>query len=125
MKKELTEQEIVKSLVASFKKLFSDVKFPKSVWKEMEALSPDEIRDIINENMLMALSMELEKEVSKSGNMGKQTKKAKKLDNDTRTWTIGAVVPFSNFKYVSCDDEEFRKCFALTNLRPIENRGKN
>jgi hypothetical protein len=41
-------------------------------------------------------------------------------DNDQSTWTwqIDHVVPHSTFKYSSMEDEEFKKCWSLENLRP-------
>ena len=41
-------------------------------------------------------------------------------DNDPSTWTwqIDHIIPQSHFKYTSMDSEEFRRCWALENLRP-------
>lgn len=41
-------------------------------------------------------------------------------DNDQSTWTwqIDHIIPHSTFKYISMEDEEFKKCWALENLRP-------
>jgi hypothetical protein len=41
-------------------------------------------------------------------------------DNDQSTWTwqLDHIIPQSTFKYNSMDCEEFRKCWALSNLRP-------
>jgi|SRR5271166_5808751 len=41
-------------------------------------------------------------------------------DNDMATWTwqLDHVVPHSKFKYTTMDCEEFRACWALSNLRP-------
>ena len=35
------------------------------------------------------------------------------------TWAIDHIVPQSSFCYESYNDEEFKKCFALSNLRPL------
>lgn len=42
-------------------------------------------------------------------------------DNDQSTWTwqIDHIIPHSTFQYTSMDDESFRQCWALTNLRPL------
>jgi hypothetical protein len=42
-------------------------------------------------------------------------------DNDPSTWTwqIDHIIPHSTFHYTSMDDEEFHKCWALSNLRPL------
>lgn len=42
-------------------------------------------------------------------------------DNDPTTWKwqIDHIVPHSSFGYTSMDSEEFRKCWALENLRPL------
>jgi hypothetical protein len=42
-------------------------------------------------------------------------------DNDPSTWTwqIDHIIPHSEFKYESMKDEEFKKCWALSNLRPL------
>lgn len=41
-------------------------------------------------------------------------------DNDPNTWTwqLDHIIPHSEFKYTSTEDEEFKKCWALNNLRP-------
>ena len=41
-------------------------------------------------------------------------------DNDFYTWKwqIDHIVPHSQFKYVSMEDQSFRDCWALSNLRP-------
>lgn len=41
-------------------------------------------------------------------------------DNDSSTWTwqIDHIIPHSTFKYTSMEDERFKKCWALENLRP-------
>jgi hypothetical protein len=45
-------------------------------------------------------------------------------DNDITTWTwqIDHITPHSLFKYTSMDDEEFKKCWALENLRPLNSK---
>ena len=41
-------------------------------------------------------------------------------DNDPSTWkwNIDHIIPQSCFKYKSMEDEEFKRCWALENLRP-------
>jgi hypothetical protein len=41
-------------------------------------------------------------------------------DNDDGTWfwQIDHIIPHSTFQYSSMEDDEFRKCWALENLRP-------
>ena len=43
------------------------------------------------------------------------------VDSDVSTWKwqIDHIIPHSRFKYCSMDSEEFRQCWALTNLRPL------
>jgi len=45
-------------------------------------------------------------------------------DNDVNTWTwhIDHIVPKSTFIYSSMGDEEFKKCWALENLRPYSSK---
>jgi len=45
-------------------------------------------------------------------------------DNDQSTWTwqLDHIIPQSRFKYSSMNDEEFRKCWALDNLRPYPSK---
>jgi len=45
-------------------------------------------------------------------------------DNDQSTWTwqIDHIIPHSTFKYTSMEDEEFKKCWALSNLRPLSSK---
>lgn len=42
-------------------------------------------------------------------------------DNDTSTWTwqIDHIIPHSTFYYTSMKDDNFKKCWALNNLRPL------
>jgi len=41
-------------------------------------------------------------------------------DNDSTTWTwnIDHIIPHSTFKYISMEDQSFKECWSLTNLRP-------
>lgn len=45
-------------------------------------------------------------------------------DNNTSTWTwnIDHIVPHSTFKYSSMEDDDFKKCWALSNLRPLSSK---
>lgn len=45
-------------------------------------------------------------------------------DNDISTWTwqIDHIIPHSKFKYVSMNDENFKKCWKLNNLRPLSSK---
>lgn len=47
--------------------------------------------------------------------------KNKWIDGDSSTWTwqLDHIVPHSKFKYISMDSVEFKKCWALENLRPL------
>lgn len=42
-------------------------------------------------------------------------------DNDRNTWTwqIDHIIPQSDLPYISMEDENFKKCWALNNLRPL------
>lgn len=42
-------------------------------------------------------------------------------DNDQSTWTwqIDHIIPHSTFHYETMDCDEFRECWALSNLRPL------
>jgi len=42
-------------------------------------------------------------------------------DNDPTTWTwqIDHIIPQAKLPYTSMDDENFKKCWALENLRPL------
>lgn len=48
-------------------------------------------------------------------------------DNDLSTWVwqLDHIIPQSTFKYISMDCEEFRKCWALENLRPYSAKQNN
>ncbi len=48
-------------------------------------------------------------------------------DNDISTWTwqIDHVIPHSDFQYSSMEDEEFKKCWSLENLRPLSSKTNN
>lgn len=46
------------------------------------------------------------------------------VDNDQSTWTwqVDHIIPLSKFTYHSIEDEEFKKCWALSNLRPLSSK---
>jgi len=41
-------------------------------------------------------------------------------DPNRKTWQIDHIKPHSSFHYENMDCEEFKKCWALSNLRPLE-----
>ncbi len=41
-------------------------------------------------------------------------------DNYATYWTIDHIIPISAFKFESYSDDSFKKCWALTNLQPLE-----
>jgi hypothetical protein len=43
------------------------------------------------------------------------------IDNDTATWvwSLDHIVPQSDLSYTSMEDDNFKKCWALENLRPL------
>lgn len=43
---------------------------------------------------------------------------SKTFDSNPK-WQIDHIIPASTFVYSSTDDEEFKKCWALSNLRPL------
>ncbi len=44
--------------------------------------------------------------------------------NNYGEWEIDHIKPISSFSFTSVEDEDFRKCWALNNLRPLE-KSKN
>ena len=40
------------------------------------------------------------------------------LDTSTWRWQIDHIIPHSEFPYSSMQDENFKKCWSLNNLRP-------
>lgn len=40
-------------------------------------------------------------------------------DPNTWTWQIDHIIPHSTFKYTSMEDDNFKKCWSLDNLRPL------
>jgi hypothetical protein len=43
-----------------------------------------------------------------------------KYNPNRRTWQIDHIKPHSGFHYTDMDCEEFRQCWSLSNLRPLE-----
>lgn len=41
-------------------------------------------------------------------------------DNYGIYWHVDHIIPHSSFKYSDMDDDEFRRCWCLSNLRPLE-----
>jgi hypothetical protein len=42
------------------------------------------------------------------------------ISNNKRTWQIDHIIPQSLLPYISMEEENFQKCWALKNLRPME-----
>jgi hypothetical protein len=40
-------------------------------------------------------------------------------DQSTWRWNIDHIIPAAKFNYTSVEDEEFKQCWALSNLRPL------
>ena len=40
-------------------------------------------------------------------------------DKSTWTWNIDHIIPQSDLPYISMEDDNFKKCWALENLRPL------
>lgn len=43
-----------------------------------------------------------------------------RVSNNRKTWQIDHIIPQSALPYFSMSDENFKKCWALENLRPLE-----
>ena len=43
-----------------------------------------------------------------------------RTEDPRKTWHIDHIIPHSSFNYISLEDTEFQKCWALENLRPLE-----
>jgi len=45
-------------------------------------------------------------------------------NNNSKTWTwqIDHIVPHSTFKYSSMEDQAFKECWSLDNLRPYSSK---
>jgi hypothetical protein len=41
------------------------------------------------------------------------------LDDSTKTWQLDHIIPHSTFHYTSMEDQAFKDCWALSNLRPL------
>lgn len=48
-------------------------------------------------------------------------------DNNTTTWkwNIDHIIPQADLPYISMEDDNFKKCWALTNLRPLSAKQNN
>jgi hypothetical protein len=56
-------------------------------------------------------------------NYGKYNSKTWKDDDEsTWTWQIDHIIPHSTFNYSSMEDEEFKRCWSLNNLRPYNSK---
>ena len=54
------------------------------------------------------------------GNHGKMDfKNWDNNDPNTWTWQLDHIIPHSEFNYTSMDDQAFKDCWALSNLRPL------
>lgn len=53
-------------------------------------------------------------------NHGKHTHNYADNDPTTWTWNIDHIIPQSKLPYVSMEDDNFQKCWELSNLRPLK-----
>lgn len=51
-------------------------------------------------------------------NHGKYTKNWNDQDSATWTWQIDHIIPSSTLPYTNMEEENFKKCWSLENLRP-------
>jgi len=69
------------------------------------------------------LKFHLEKQFEPWMNWSNQGKYSRKTwnnnDSSTWTWSLDHIVPQSDLPYSSMEDENFKKCWALSNLRPL------
>lgn len=57
------------------------------------------------------------------GNYGiYQKNKWKDNDSSTWTWQLDHIIPHSEFKYISMEDDEFKNCWSLENIRPYSSK---
>ncbi len=49
-----------------------------------------------------------------------KSKEYNENDSSTWTWHIDHIIPQSKLPYVSMEDDNFEKCWALNNLRPLK-----
>ena len=42
------------------------------------------------------------------------------VSNEIKTWQIDHIIPMSKLKYDSVEHPNFKKCWSLDNLRPLE-----
>ncbi len=102
----------------------------KNEWSRLKAKSNPAYR--INRSF----SREIGRQVNKNGNsylshvgysikelmqhLEKQFDKKMSWDNYGSYWHIDHIVPKSSFKILEIGDDEFKACWCLTNLRPLE-----
>lgn len=55
-------------------------------------------------------------------NWGRFSKSWKDEDPSTWTWQIDHIIPQSDLPYTSMEDDNFKKCWALENLRPLSSK---
>lgn len=55
-------------------------------------------------------------------NYGKCSKNWDDSDTATWTWNIDHIIPQSILPYMSMEDENFKKCWSLENLRPLSSK---
>jgi hypothetical protein len=98
----------------------------KSIWRELEKNGGNKngqsVMDFLSytiEDFMSHLQHQFEPWMTWS-NHGKYNKKTWN-DNDQETWKwqIDHIIPHSTFHYTSMDCQEFRECWALSNLRPL------
>ena len=66
------------------------------------------------------LKLHLEAQFNDLGNEWMNWNNYGLYDPNKKTWNIDHIIPHSTFKYSSMEDNDFKKCWELNNLRPLE-----
>lgn len=96
-------------VIATYLKLNSGSKGQKSILKYLP-YSFQELKDYLEKQFESWMTW---------NNYGKYDSKSWN-DNDVSTWTwnVDHIIPQSDLPYISMEDENFKKCWSLENLRP-------
>jgi hypothetical protein len=94
-------------------------KYDEETWKNL-SYTPNELRDYIESQFSDPLNLTPDGTVWMNwNNQGKYNSKTWDDSNiDTWVWNLDHIIPHCVFKYISFNDQSFKDCWALSNLRP-------
>jgi hypothetical protein len=120
-----------KEEIADYKKQYESEKYKNDICFKLKSLISSSIRKALKRNQggknggstlnyLPYTIQELKEHLERQFESWMTWENHGMYNSNYDTWQIDHIVPVSKFRYETMDCEEFRKCWALENLRPLK-----